>query len=90
MYQMNSNLQALGSSKNWHWPGPLAKDYCLNSKSNWGKIKPTVHSLSFRAFVVIMYINGHRPHKQVKCTQTRYITQYGPSGQSENYINKNN
>ena len=37
-----------------------------------------------------MYINGQRPHKQAKYTQTKYITQYGPNGQSENCININN
>ena len=36
-----------------------------------------------------MYINGQRPHKQAKYTQTKYITQYGPNGQSENCININ-
>ena len=37
-----------------------------------------------------MYINGQRPHKQTQHTQTKYITKYGPSGQSENDININN
>ena len=41
-------------------------------------------------FMIIMYINGQRPHKQTKYTQTKYITQYGPNGQSENCININN
>ena len=36
-----------------------------------------------------MYINGQRPHKQTKYTKTKYITQYGPTGQSENCININ-
>ena len=36
-----------------------------------------------------MYINGQRPHKQEKYTHTKYVTQYGPNGQSENCININ-
>ena len=41
-------------------------------------------------FMIIMYINSQRPHKQTNYIQTKYITQYGPSGQSENCININN
>ena len=48
------------------------------------------HKIFFRVFVLIMYINGPRPHKQTKYTQARYITQYGPNGQRENDININN
>ena len=55
------------------------------------KNKSTIHTKVFLGFfVVIMYINGQRPHKQAKYTQTRYITQYGPNGQSENCINIKN
>ena len=86
MYQMNSNLQVLGLSINWHWPHPLAKECCLNSKSNWGDQNNNPLKLSFRVFVIIMCINGQRPHKQAN----KIISQYGPSGQSENYININN
>ena len=48
------------------------------------------HNSFFRDFVLIMHINGQRPHKQTRYTQTRYITQNGPSGQSENGINIHN
>ena len=40
-------------------------------------------------FVIIMYINGQWPHKQAKYTPTKYITQYGANGQSENCVNIN-
>jgi len=90
IYQMNSNLQVLGSSTNWHWPSPLAKECCLSSKSICPRSSQQSTQKFFRVFVIIMYINGQRPHKQAKYTQTKYITQYGPNGQSENCININN
>ncbi|KAI5434273.1 hypothetical protein KIW84_021222 [Lathyrus oleraceus] len=64
MYQMNFKLQVLGSSTNWHWPSPLAKEGYLTSKSNWAKSNQQSTQKSFRVFIIIMYINGQRPHKQ--------------------------
>ena len=87
---MNLKLQALGSSTSWHWLSPLAQEGCLDSKSICPRSSQQSTQKFFRVFVVIMYINGQRPHKQAKYTQTRYITQYGPSGQSENDLNINN
>ena len=66
MYQMNSNLQVLGLSTNWHWPSPLAKECCLSSKSNWARSNQQSTQKSFRVFVIIMCINGQRPIKQTK------------------------
>jgi hypothetical protein len=40
-------------------------------------------------FVLIMYINGERPHKQTQYTQAKYIRKYGQNGQGENEININ-
>ena len=90
MYQMNFKLQALGFIESWHWPCPLAQECCLSSKSICPRSSQQSTQKFFRVFVIIMYINGQRPHKQAKYTQTKYITQYGPSGQSENGININN
>ena len=58
-----------------------------NSNSNVSEQTDSPHKMSFRVFVLIMYISSQRPHKQ---TQTKYITKYGLSGQSENDININN
>ena len=51
---------------NWHWPSPLAKEGCLNSKSNCSRSSQQSTQKFFRVFVIIMYINGQRPHTQTK------------------------
>ena len=88
---MNFKLQALGSSTSWHWTSPLAQGGCLDSKSIYPRSsQQSTQKFFLWFFVIIMFINGQRPHKQAKYPQTRYIAQYGPNGQSENCININN
>ena len=61
----------------------ISKGGCLDSKSICPRSSQESTQKFFRVFVIIMYIDGQRPHKQTKYTHTRYIIQYGPSGQSE-------
>ena len=69
MYQMKFQIASTQFHKSWHWPSPLAQECCLNSKSICPRSSQQSTQEFFRIFVVIMYINGQRPHKQTKYTQ---------------------
>ena len=91
MSHMNFKLQALGSSTSWHWPIPLAKGGCLDSKSICPRSSQQSTQKFFLGFLLLLctLMVKDQTSKQSN-TKTKYITQYGPNGQSENCININN
>ena len=70
-------------STSWHWPSPLAQEGCLDSKSI---VQDQANSplKSFLGFLLLLCTLMVKDHTNKQSTQTKYITQYGPNGQSEN------
>ena len=90
MYQMKFQIASTWFLNKLALAKSISKGGCLDSKSICPRSSQQSTQKFFSVFMIIMYINGQRPHKQAKYTQTKHITQYGPNGQNKNCINKNN